>query len=124
MHPFKSLWFNRLVFYSALFAGCLLAFAPANAGLHPYANDKLLHAVGFFVMAILSHLAHPKASPWCLVVALSLFGIGIEIVQGFLPYRDFSFLDWFADILGLLLYFFGLIRIISYYSLRRKSVLG
>ena len=124
MHPFKSLWFNRLVFYSALFAGCLLAFAPANAGLHPYANDKLLHAAGFFVMAILSHLAHPKASPLSLIVALSLFGIGIEIVQGFLPYRDFSFLDWFADILGLLLYFFGLIRLIHYYSLRSKSALG
>ena len=104
-HPFGYLWLNIIVFYSALIAGCLMAFSPNNMGLQPQMNDKLLHAFGFFVIAILSHLAHPDQRNILLIIGLALFGMAIELIQAYLPYRTFSFWDWCADVLGLLLYF-------------------
>ncbi len=107
---FGYLWLNRIIFYSALLVGCLMAFTPGDMGLQPQFNDKLLHASGFFVMAFLSHLAHPNKNSLWLIFGLTLFGVVIELVQAYLPYRTFSLWDWFADILGLLLYF-GLLAV-------------
>lgn len=105
MHRFKFVSVSRVVFYSTLIAGCVLAFAPANQALHSQFNDKLLHCVGFFVLALLAHLAHPRARMALLLAGLALFGLGIELVQAYLPYRSFSWLDWLADILGAAMYF-------------------
>ena len=82
-----------------------MAFTPNNLGLQPQMNDKLLHAAGFFAIAFLSHLAHPNQRSIWLIIGLSLFGMTIEIIQAYLPYRTFSIWDLGADVLGLLLYF-------------------
>lgn len=93
------------MFYSAVVAGCVVAFSPAEAGLQPALNDKFLHTTGFIVMALLSHLAHPHLKKRYLIVGLAVLGLVIEVVQAYLPYRDFSLWDWCADILGVVLYF-------------------
>jgi VanZ family protein len=38
------------------------------------------------------------------MIALAVFGLLIEIIQYFLPWRSFSLLDWLADIIGILTY--------------------
>lgn len=95
---------SRLVFYFAILVGCYLAFSPGGNSLHNHFNDKLMHAVGFFVMTVLAHLAHPTVWRKWPVFGLIVFGLAIELVQGYLPYRSFSMWDWAADILGIAIY--------------------
>ena len=101
----QTIWLNKIVFYIAILAGCVMAFSPAEAGLQPQLNDKFLHTTGFIVMAFLSHLAHPHLKKLYLVIGLVIFGILVELVQAYLPYREFSLWDWCADILGVICYF-------------------
>jgi VanZ family protein len=101
----QTIWLNKIVFYTAVIAGCVIAFSPAEAGLQPALNDKFLHTTGFMIMAFLSHLAHPYLKKRYPIVGLVILGFVIEAVQAYLPYRDFSLWDWGADILGVVLYF-------------------
>ena len=82
-----------------------MAFTPVEGGIQAKFNDKALHALGFFVMAISAQLAHPKTSFIILTLGLAFFGFAIELVQAYLPYRSFSMWDWAADALGVLVYF-------------------
>jgi VanZ family protein len=115
---------SRLVFYSAIVVGCYLAFSPGGNGLHSYFNDKLMHAVGFFVMTVLAHLAHPQTWRKWPVFGLIAFGLAIELVQGYLPYRSFSMWDWTADIFGILLYLLVAQRPVSAILAKYKYGLG
>ena len=74
-----------------------------------FLNDKLHHAVAFFVLAFLLDFAWPR-QPWQRTKWLTLLGYGlfIEVVQFFIPYREFSLWDLAADGLGLLLYGYSL----------------
>ena len=82
-----------------------MAFTPVDGGIQAKLNDKALHALGFFSIAISAQLAHPKTSFVILTIGLCLFGFAIELVQAYLPYRSFSMWDWGADVLGVLVYF-------------------
>ncbi len=104
MLRFNRVWVFRLGFYVALIAGCVLAFGPAQQGIQAQWNDKVQHGVGFFVMALLAYQAHPQVRSAVIIAGLSLFGLAIECVQAYLPHRQFSLLDWVADIVGILLY--------------------
>lgn len=107
MRPiFNFFWQNKLLFYIALIMGCVVAFSPAEAGLQPKMNDKFLHVVGFIIMGFFCHLAHPNLAYWKQVLGLAIFGMAIELVQGYLPYRQFSLWDWLADLAGLCVYFY------------------
>lgn len=70
-----------------------------------FLNDKLQHAAAFFVLAFLFDFAWPR-QPWQWTKWLPLLGYGlfIEAVQFFIPFREFSLWDLAADGLGLLLY--------------------
>ena len=98
-------WLFKIIFYMAIFIGCYMAFTPVDGGIQTKFNDKALHALGFFVMAVSAQLAHPKTSFIILAVGLACFGFAIELVQAYLPYRSFSMWDWGADVLGALVYF-------------------
>ena len=98
-------WLFKIAFYMAIFIGCYMAFTPVDGGIQAKLNDKALHALGFFVMAIIAQLAHPKTGFFILTLGLASFGLAIELVQAYLPYRSFSLLDWGADVLGVVIYF-------------------
>lgn len=68
-------------------------------------NDKASHVLAFFVLALLVDFSWPRTR-FGMRKAAGLLGYGmlIECVQYFLPYRSFSLLDWAADGLGLVLY--------------------
>jgi VanZ family protein len=65
--------------------------------------DKLKHSSAFFVLFVLYRLGYPLVPDSKRVLDLILFGFLIEIVQYFLPMREFSLLDIIANICGLFL---------------------
>lgn len=82
-------------------------------GLFPH-MDKVLHAVGFFGLFVLGHVAlnfdflpraHHRRKLLVLLnwIPWTAYGVFIEIVQGLLAYRSASLGDLAADGLGMLL---------------------
>ena len=69
-------------------------------------NDKIIHAVVFFGFALLVDLASSRKPFWLWKgLPLLVYGIGIEVVQYFAPFRSFSVADMVADFAGILIYF-------------------
>ena len=65
-------------------------------------NDKLLHFLCFLYLTIISWLSRIIYKELWLYVIVLGYGILIEIVQIYIPYRSFEFFDIFADFLGIL----------------------
>jgi VanZ family protein len=98
----------RLGFFSALLLISYLSFSQIEGSsfhILSFFNDKLEHAAAFFTLAFLLDFAWPRQA-WDQTKWLPLLGYGllIEIVQHFIPFREFSLWDLTADALGLMLY--------------------
>jgi len=68
-------------------------------------NDKVSHILAFYVLSFLVDFSFAKrefVTPK--VLALLGYGLLIETIQYFLPYRTCSFLDLSADAVGIALY--------------------
>jgi VanZ family protein len=64
-------------------------------------GDKVQHIAAFVTLAILGSLGFPFTKPWKLLLWLSLFGAGIEVVQAIpMLHRDSDIVDWAADTLA------------------------
>ncbi|MDO6684037.1 MULTISPECIES: hypothetical protein [unclassified Agarivorans] len=104
---------RRAFFRGLLWASLLGIFVLALWPMHivgPIAHsDKLLHLVCFFGLAWLAQLADYSYRE--LALGLLVFGGFIELSQGLSSYRQASWLDLLADILG----------VISYLALSRHS---
>ena len=96
---------SRVVLIVALIVICYLALTPKTYPFVDTLSDKIKHIAAFFVLAWLCDISFPK-SPFSLAKICFLLGYGLflEFWQYFLPYREFSILDLFADSLGLFLY--------------------
>ena len=68
-------------------------------------NDKVTHVLAFYVLALLADYSSPKVK-FNLGKGLTILGYGllIEVIQYFLPYREFSLLDLAADGVGIATY--------------------
>jgi len=83
------------------------AFTPIEHQLTDSVNDKLKHLLAFAVFAFLTDFSFPRTSLGFLkVLTLLGYGMFIEIVQYFLPYREFSMYDLLADGIGIGIYGF------------------
>jgi VanZ family protein len=81
------------------------ATAPLTEVPFAGAGDKVLHASAFLTLAGLIDFSFPGTTfGRGKVFALLAYGLAIEIVQHFIPYRTFSLLDWIADAVGIALY--------------------
>lgn len=68
-------------------------------------NDKLEHVLAFAYLAFLVDFSFPGNRHGLLKVLLLLaYGVLIEVIQYFIPYRMFSFLDVLADGVGIIVY--------------------
>ena len=65
-------------------------------------SDKFIHFSCFLYLTIISWLSRIIYKELWLYVIVLAYGILIEIVQIYIPYRSFEFLDIFADFLGIL----------------------
>ena len=71
----------------------------------PGTNDKFNHFIAFFALSFWLDAAFPKRGFNLLkFIVLVDYGLLIELTQGTTSYRMFSFYDWIADIVGILLY--------------------
>ena len=72
----------------------------------PVANgDKVLHIIAFCSLAFLSDFAFPSwGFGFRKLVPLMVFGIMIELIQSFLPWRSADMMDFLADCVGLVAY--------------------
>lgn len=98
----------RLGLFSALLVISYLSFSQIDGtALDAFSllNDKIEHAAAFLALAFLLDFAWPRQA-WGRAKWLPLLGYGllIEVVQYFIPFREFSLWDLAADGLGLLLY--------------------
>ena len=69
---------------------------PSSGGL----NDKVLHFIGYFGLALLGGTGWPDRR-LALLLWMPLFGMALEVVQGVLiPYRAFEWYDGAANAAG------------------------
>ncbi len=92
----------RLIFIVAIVATLILTLSvPTGLAKSGLVNDKVAHAVTFFVLAFL--YSHTSGKNYGLKEVCLLIGFGflIEAIQYLLPWRSFSLWDWLADIAGI-----------------------
>ena len=64
--------------------------------------DKLLHFLCFSYLTLITWLCRILNKDLHVYVIVLAYGILIEVVQRFLPYRSFEYLDIFADFVGVI----------------------
>ena len=94
---------------TAILAASLLpgsASGAAGGAVGPVGVDKLLHVVGYAVLAavVLAALRRPNGrEALAAVVLVTAFGGAVELLQGPIPGRSVSLLDLAADAVGAVL---------------------
>jgi len=95
----------RISLAAALSGILILATTPHSYPVVSDMNDKFNHVLAFFILALLADFSFPeKKSTLAMVLPLLAYGMAIEIIQYFLPYRMFSLFDVTADAVGIGLY--------------------
>ncbi len=91
-----------------LLAVCLIGYLAFTPVVHSGAVqvwDKLNHAAAFYVLALLLDFSQPRMRFGAAKgLALLAYGVTIEAVQYFLPYREASVGDLLADAIGVFAY--------------------
>ncbi|MFN5910527.1 MAG: VanZ family protein [Bacteroidota bacterium] len=105
-----------------------LSLKPRSVGLELEVNDKLGHALAYFVLTMNSLLVFDFVYRYRIIVGLFLYGVLIELLQGFIPGRYSSWMDLLANgtgiILGLwILFIFGrwIRRLLNSFGIRVKN---
>jgi len=95
----------RALFIVAVIVTLILTLSVISGVVHPgMFSDKLAHAITFFILSfLLSHWLGKNYNIWP-ITALVMFGLLIEVIQYYLPWRSFSYYDWAADIIGIIFY--------------------
>ena len=90
----------------------ILAIIPPSEGQigFPY-MDKLIHFFAFLILSVSTLFAFQVTRIFQLILLIICFGICIEVIQYFIPYRSFEILDIIADIIGALIGFKALKKI-------------
>jgi len=103
-----KLWRNPPLFMAYL-AGAILVFSylffsPQNIPQNIPNSDKIGHIIVFFVLSFLLFKAATIRRRWQMLILLT-YGIVVECVQAFIPYRSGSVDDVVADAAGILLFY-------------------
>jgi len=96
----------KIIFFITVFFILYKALTPAGGSFlnFPY-SDKVLHFSAFFVLSFLLNRASSNIEKRIRnMLSLLAFGILIEILQSFTGYREVSFADVVADLIGILLF--------------------
>ena len=70
--------------------------------------DKIAHSITFYFVGLWFVFITKKSQLIGLFIILCGYAFSMELLQASLGYRNFEWLDWVADILGILLSFFHL----------------
>ena len=88
-----------LIFYLSLIPASELEFFSALSSI----GDKISHGVIFFYLSMLGMFCNFTIRNQILMVIIFSFGLTIEIVHYFHPYRYFEWADLLANFLGIIL---------------------
>ena len=81
------------------------ATIPSSIKIAVTEGDKILHAITFYTIALLADFAFPRNGfVYRKIVPILLYGLLIEFVQSFLPYRTASAGDLLANLAGVVAY--------------------
>ena len=90
-------------FYILFIISIFFAFANFGGPTESAAlNDKLLHMLGFIFLSISAYLSQNFTCQRHIFFFLVSYALVIEIIQFFLPYRNYSNLDLIADLIGII----------------------
>ena len=107
----------RGIFFISLILIFCLSLVPASELKYfnalSFLGDKISHAVIFFYISLLGMFCNLKIKSFSLMAIIFSFGLTIEIIHYFHPYRYFEGADLLANLLGIIL-----ARVI-YYSLQK-----
>ncbi len=93
----------RALLFLALGVTLIMATSQADHSATTGINDKVAHILTFILLGLLSQQAFPHLRKnWRSYAWLLAYGLGIELIQYFIPLRSFSLLDLAADATGLL----------------------
>lgn len=96
---------SRILLTAALVSISVVATTNSEVPLIEDINDKINHFAAFFILSLLVDFSWPETKFNVSKILLLLgYGLAIEILQYFLPYRSFSLLDLSADAAGLFFY--------------------
>ncbi|MBA2410212.1 MAG: VanZ family protein [Gammaproteobacteria bacterium] len=102
---YKLTFLARIALLLMLTAGVYLAAVEGGPVAAADVNDKIVHLTAFFVLALCADYAFPRRRfDWFTVLQLLSYGLLIEVMQLFIPYRSFSLADLAADAAGLVIY--------------------
>jgi len=91
----------QITFFTTLLVIEYLATTTREIEAVAHSWDKLNHFAAFAVLYLLLSMAFGQLKIWTRVLLLMAFAVQIEIVQHFIPGRDFSLLDIVADGVGI-----------------------
>ncbi|MEM0986184.1 MAG: hypothetical protein AAGJ32_08060 [Pseudomonadota bacterium] len=106
-------WLRRMAALAAPLGLVLLAYLSLkpSTDADPFLlllPDKVLHMVAYFVLAAAWRLGYPHLRWWMIAGGLVACGIGLEIVQGLLPWeRTPSVIDAASNLVGVACGIFG-----------------
>ena len=97
----------KLIFFLSIFVifyfSVIPAFAIPNIASLSFLTDKAIHFLIFLYLSSIGLLSRFKFSNIYLLIAIFSFGLLIEIIHFYHPYRYFEFADLAANSLGILL---------------------
>ena len=96
----------------------LLSLLPPKSALDLENKDKLSHFLAYFVLSLNTFLLWRISwrKIWIIFVLIG-YGLLLEWIQGFVPGRESSLLDGFANSIGVC---FGVLATILYYKFYEK----
>ncbi len=104
----KSNTVLKSAFFGWLILLTVLSLVPSS-GISVEVSDKLLHYIAYFITTAWICLAFRQKKLFSIFlcsVFIFLYSIAIEIVQHFMPAREFSFKDIIANLSGILSFVF------------------
>ena len=111
---------TRTVVVTLMLLGIWVASKKLDFPAEVQLNDKLIHVVVFFGFALLVDLSSSRKPFWLWKgLPLMVYGVGIEVMQYFMPDRSFSVADMVADFAGILIYF--LLKMVTLSIVNRNS---
>jgi VanZ family protein len=97
----------KLIFFLSIFVIFYFSVVPAsdipNIALLSFLTDKAIHFLIFLYLSSIGLLSRFKFPNIYLLIAIFSFGLLIEIIHFYHPYRYFEFADLAANSLGILL---------------------
>ena len=96
--------FIRGVFFVSIFFVFILSIVNAES-IPTFKNfsfdaDKIIHAIVYFFLTYLGLFSRFKISKLTLSLLIFFFGLFIEIIHFFHPYRFFEYFDLLANLIG------------------------